>query len=97
MCQCISPSVITNEPVWWGIVIIGGYAWVETEDLWEISVPFLKFPVNYGALKVVLNFLNGLTRTTAVQNAGKPQFSYSAGRNVNHQGSLESSLVVLLK
>lgn len=65
----------------------GGYAWVETEDLWEISVPFLKFSCEpYGALKVVLIFFfNGLTRTTAVQNAGKPQFSYSAGRNVNHQ------------
>ena len=35
-----------------------------------------------GSLKF---FLNGLTRTTAVQNAGKPQFSYTAGRNVNHQ------------
>ena len=35
----------------------GGYAWVETEDLWEIPVPFLKFSCEpYGALKVVLNF-----------------------------------------
>ena len=55
----VCSSVVTNVWLWWKMLIMGGrYAYVEAENMWEISVAASQFcykPKNYLKVKVLKN------------------------------------------